>query len=406
MSDTSMTRRHALGVMGTAALALYGCGSTGDDEGGGGGGGEGGDGPVKIGLLVPLAGVYASLGEDMRAGWDLWLAEHGRTLGGREVQTVVADEGDGPDTAIPALQKLLQRDRVDAVVGIVSSAVALGAQDLVNRSKKLLIVANAGANAITGEGTSNYIWRTSFTNSQVPFALGQHLAENGDVKRVYTIAPDYAAGAESTAGFVQAFEKGGGSIAGSAKPPFQTTSDYQPYLSRIRSSNADATYCFFAGSEAVAFVKQYGEFGLAKRIPLFGAGFLTEGGVLVAQGDAAEGVQTSLHYAAALDNDANKAFVEAYTGKTKKPPTVYAMQTWDAAEVLHRAIEKSPDDLSGDALARALEGVGSVDNSPRGPWSFESRTPKQKFYLREVSGGENEVKQEIGTFDPITTSAA
>ena len=400
MSDTRMTRRHALGVIGTAALTLYGCGSTGGDEAGGGG-----DGPVKVGLLVPLRGVYASLGEDMRAGWDLWLAEHGGTLGGREVQTVVADEGDGPDTAIPALQKLLQRDRVDAVVGIVSSAVALGAQDLVNRSKKLLVVANAGANGITGQGTSNYIWRTSFTNSQVAFALGQHLAESGDVERVFTIAPDYAAGAESTAGFVQSFEDGGGRIAGSAKPPFQTTSDYQPYLARIRNSNADATYCFFAGSEAVAFVKQYGQFGVADRIPLFGAGFLTEGGVLTAQGDAADGVQTSLHYAAGLDNQANKAFVDAYTRKTKKPPTVYAMQTWDAAEVLHRAIEQSPDDLSGDALAGALEGIGSIDNSPRGPWSFESRTPKQKFYLREVSGGENEVKEEIGTFDPITTSA-
>jgi branched-chain amino acid transport system substrate-binding protein len=402
MSDTTMTRRHALGVMSTAALALYGCGSTGGD--GGGGGGD--DGPVKVGLLVPLRGVYASLGEDMRAGWELWLAEHGGTLGGRKVQTVVADEGDGPDTAIPALQKLLQRDRVDAVVGIVSSAVALGAQDLVNRSKKLLIVSNAGANGITGQGTSNYIWRTSFSNSQVAFALGQHMARSGDVKRVFTIAPDYAAGAESTAGFVQAFRDGGGRIAGNAKPPFQTTSDYQPYLSRIRGSNADATYCFFAGSEAVAFVKQYEQFGLSKRIPLFGAGFLTEGGVLAAQGDAADGVRTSLHYAAGLDNAANKAFVEAYTGKTNKPPTVYAMQTWDAAEVLHRAIEQSPNDVSGDALAGALDGIKSIDNSPRGPWSFESRTPKQKFYLREVSGGENQVKEEIGTFDPITTSAA
>ena len=265
-----------------------------------------------MGLLVPLAGVYASLGEDMRAGWELWLAENGGKLGGREVETVVADEGDGPETAIPALQKLLQRDKVDAVVGIVSSAVALGAQDLVNRSKKLLIIANAGANGITGEGTSNYIWRTSFTNSQVAFAMGQHLAKSGDAKRVYTIAPDYAAGAESVAGFVSAYKEGGGKSAGNAKPPFQTTSDYEPYLSRIRRSNADGTYCFFAGSEAVNFVKQYGQFGLSDRIPLFGAGFLTEGGVLKAQGKAAEGVQTALHYAASLDNEANTAFAEAY----------------------------------------------------------------------------------------------
>lgn len=403
MSDTRITRRHALGVMGTAALALYGCGSTGGGEEGGGGGG---DGPVKVGLLVPLAGVYASLGEDMRAGWELWLAENGGTLGGREVQTVVADEGDGPDTAIPALQKLLGEDQVDAVVGIVSSAVALGAQDLVNRSKKLLIIANAGANGITGEGTSNYIWRTSFTNSQVAFAMGQYLGKSGEAKQVYTIAPDYAAGAESVAGFVQGYEEGGGEIAGNAKPPFQTTSDYQPYLSRIRGSDADGTYCFFAGSEAVTFVKQYGQFGLSERLPLFGAGFLTEGGVLAAQGDAAEGVQTALHYAASLDNESNAAFSEAYTTKTDRPPTVYAMQTWDAAEVLNRAIEKTPDDLSGDALAGALEGVGSIDSSPRGPWTFEQRSPKQSMYLREVSGGENKVQEEIGMFSPITTSSA
>jgi branched-chain amino acid transport system substrate-binding protein len=402
MSETRITRRHALGVMGTAALALYGCGSTGDDDDGGGEGG----GSVKVGLLVPLAGVYASLGEDMRAGWDLWLAENGGTLGGREVQTVVADEGDGPDTAIPALQKLLQQDRVDAVVGIVSSAVALGAQDLVNRSKKLLIIANAGANEITAEGTSNYIWRTSFTNSQVAFAMGEHLGKSGDAKQVYTIAPDYAAGAESVAGFVQAYEEGGGNIAGDAKPPFQTTSDYQPYLSRIRRSGADATYCFFAGSEAVTFVKQYGEFGLSGRIPLYGVGFLTEGGVLAAQGEAAEGVQTALHYAASLDNEANKAFAEAYTAETDRPPTVYAMQTWDAAEVLNRALEQAGDDLSGDALAAALETVGSIDNSPRGPWTFEQRSPNQTMYLREVSGGENMVQEEIGTFAPITSTSA
>ena len=403
MSDTRITRRHALGVMGTAALALYGCGSTGGDDDGGEGGAEG---PVKVGLLVPLAGVYASLGEDMRAGWELWLAENGGKLGGREVETVVADEGDGPDTAIPALQKLLQRDKVDAVVGIVSSAVALGAQDLVNRSKKLLIIANAGANGITGEGTSKYIWRTSFTNSQVAFAMGQHLAKSGDAKRVYTIAPDYAAGAESVAGFVSAYKEGGGKSAGNAKPPFQTTSDYEPYLSRIRRSNADGTYCFFAGSEAVNFVKQYGQFGLSDRIQLFGAGFLTEGGVLKAQGDAAEGVQTALHYAASLDNEANTAFAEAYQSKTKRPPTVYAMQTWDAAEVLSRAVEQAGDDLSGDALAGALEKTGPIDNSPRGPWSFEQRSPKQSMYLREVSGGENKVQEEIGMFAPITETSA
>ena len=135
------------------------------------------------------------------------------------------------------------------------------------------------------------------------------------------------------------------------------------------------------------FVKQYAQFGLSDRIPLFGAGFLTEGGVLKAQGKAAEGVQTALHYAASLDNEANTEFAKAYQAKTKRPPTVYAMQTWDAAEVLSRAVKAAGDDLSGDALAGALEKTGPIDNSPRGPWSFEQRSPKQSMYLREVCGG-------------------
>ncbi len=406
MSEIRMTRRHALGVMGTATLALAtGCGSTGG-EGGDGGGDDGGDRALKVGLLVPLAGIYASLGEDMRAGWELWLSEHGGKLGGKEVQTVVADEGEDPATAIPALQKLVQQQKVDVVVGIVSSAVALGAQELINRSKKLLIVANAGANDITmAAGSSPYIWRTSFTNSQVAFAMGQYLSEDPKgAKSAYTLAPDYAAGAESVAGFVQAYEEGGGRVVGDAKTPFGTTEDYQPYLSRLGRSGAEGTYVFYAGSEAVTFVKQYDQFGLADEIPLFGAGFLTEGGVLVAQGKAAEGVQTALHYAAALDSPANQAFGKAYMAAADRPPTVYAMQTWDAAEVLSRAVEQAPD-FSGDALAGALEKLGEIDNSPRGPWSFEQRSPKQSMYLREVVDGENVVRETIGTFPPIGVKA-
>jgi branched-chain amino acid transport system substrate-binding protein len=287
----------------------------------------------------------------------------------------------------------LQSDQVDILVGIVNSATALGVKDMVAEAKKLLVISNAGANAITGASKSPYIWRTSFTNSQVSAALGKHLAGSG--KTAYAIAPDYAAGAEASSGFTTAFKAGGGTVVGEDKPPFGKTQDYQPFLSKIQASGAQLTYCFFAGAEAVTFVKQYAQFGLASKIPLYGSGFLTEGGVLAAQADAAVGVQTSLHYSTELDNAANKEFRTAYETKYNAVPTVYAVQTWDAAGVLNRAL-RAASDPTGDNLATALGSIGSIDDSPRGPWSFDGQSPKQTFYLRKVEKARRHARQRRG----------
>ncbi len=383
MNERRLSRRGALGLFGAAgaAIALPGCGSSvgGDSPPPGGGGG----GSIKVGLVIPQAGVYAPLGTDMKRAWDLWLERNGGKFGNYTVSTVVGDEGETPQTGVPAVQKLLQNDGCDVLVGIVSSATALGVRDLITEAKKVLLISNAGAVDLTGKAASPYLWRTSFTNSQVSAAMGKHLAGQGFKEAVYTIAPDYAAGAEAMAGFSKAFQAGGGTIAGTAKPPFGKTQDYQPFLSGIRASGAKATFCFFAGAEAVSFVKQYSQFGLAGSIPLYGSGFLTEGGVLPAQGDTSLGVQTSLHYTSELDSKANKDFVAAYQAKYNETPTVYSVQTWDAAAVLNRAL-RSASAVDGDSVAKGLSSVGTIDDSPRGPWSFDGQTPKQKFYLRKV----------------------
>ena len=385
------------------AVAMAGCGSVDTETEEPAGEGAAAEGPVKVGLVIPQSGVYAPLGEDMKAGWELYLSQNGGKLGGRDVETVVADEGEGPDTGVPALQKTIQQDKADVVVGIVNSATALGVKDLITSSKKLLLVANAGANDITGPD-AKYIWRTSFTNEQVAYAIGKHLAGTEDGKQgAYAIAADYAAGEEAIAGFKRGFEEGGGKLVGEAKTPFGTTQDFQPFLAKIRSSGADAVYAFYAGAEAVSFVKQYSEFGLAERAPLYGSGFLTEGGVLKAQGKAAAGTRTSLHYATALDNPANAEFAKAYEEAAGRPATVYAVQAYDAASVLDKALTEAKA-TDGDALAAALENVGEISDSPRGAWSFEDNSPAQEMYLREVeaSGGAaaNKVVESLGTVAP------
>jgi branched-chain amino acid transport system substrate-binding protein len=383
-----------------ATVALAGCGSVGDSDSKDSGGSD--SGPVTVGLVIPQSGVYAPLGADMKAAWDLYLAEHGNKLGGREVKTKIADEGETPDTGVPVVQKLLQDQDVDLLVGIVNSATALGAAKAVGQAKKPLVVANAGANAITA--ANDYIWRTSFTNGQVGYAAGQYAAGLPEAKKgAYVIAADYAAGAEQSAGMIAGFKAGGGKVVDTAKTPFGTTQDFQPYLGRIRKSGAGLTLAFYAGAEAVAFVKQYDEFGLKAKTPLVGTGFLTEGGVLSAQGKSALGVRSGLAYTSGLDNPANQKFADSYSSAADRPPTVYAMQTWDAALVLDKAIQEAGSTKGADVV-KALGGLGEISESPRGAWSFDNRDPKQVYYGREVTADGanfvNKVDKELGEIAP------
>ncbi len=387
-ANTLRAPRARLRLVAAAAVALATAACGGSSLSGGGGtsggaaGGGGGD-SVKIGLVVPLSGVYAPLGEDMKNGFQLYLDQHANKLGGKTVNLVTADEGEGPQTGVPAVTRVVTQERVAAVTGIVNSATALGVKDTVVSAKVPLVISNAGADGITASGASPYIWRTSFTNGTVGAPLGEEVAKRVGGGTVYLMAPDYAAGKEQIAGFRKTFEAAGGKVAGEAYTPFGTTQDFQPFLSRVRSSGADAVFVFYAGAEAVNFVKQYAQFNAGGKTPLFGTGFLTEGGVLAAQGAAAQGVETSLHYSNSIDSPRNKEFAAAYRDKFKEEPTTYAVQSYDAATVLDSAIGKGGA-TTGEAIGGALGQVGTVD-SPRGPWSFDDKhDPKQPYYLRKV----------------------
>ncbi len=402
MTHPVFSRRSALGLFGLAGLAATaGCGSS---VGGGGSSGSapsGGGGSIKVGLVIPQDGVYTPLGVDMKNGWDLFLERHDGKLGGYDVETVIGDEGEGPDTGVPAIQGLIQRDNVDVLVGIVNSASALGAAEAVAAAKKVPVIANAGANAVTGDARNPYIWRASFNNAQAAFAMGEYLAGQQPEGGIYLMAPDYAAGQETFVAFKESYEGGGGTIAGEALTPFGSTQDFQPFLSAIPGSGAGATFVFYSGGEAVSFVQQYASLGLKDTVPLYGSGFLTEGSVLEAQGEAAIGIQTALHYSTEIDNPANADFVEAYQGAYDVLPTCFAVQTWDAALVLDLALAETAD-LSGDAVSEALGGLGEISDSPRGPWSFEGQSPKHIEYLREVQQAEgvliNAVVEELGEY--------
>ncbi|MFD4870541.1 ABC transporter substrate-binding protein [Streptomyces sp. NPDC058412] len=359
------------------------------------GNGEGNkqSGPVKIGLLVPQSGTYKALGDDMKQGFELYVAQHGGKLGGREVQIVVADEGETADSGKAAAEKLVKQDRVLAVSGVVSSATINGVKDLFETNKVPLVGSNASPTTLTG---TTYVWRTSYVNDEPGKALGRHVAEKAGGP-VFLVAAGYQAGKDEIEGFKSTFLPAGGKIAGEeVYTPFPATKNFQPYLAQIENSGAKAVFCFYAGGAAVDFVKQYRDFGLAGKIPLYAPGFLTEGGVLKGQGEAANGILTALNYSADLDNAANKQFAPAYRTAYGADPTTYAMASWDAAQVLDKAIKAAGGTVTPETVNAAIATVGDID-SPRGTWRFNSGgTPEQPWYLREVRQGANTVAGDLG----------
>lgn len=384
--------RGVLALTATSSLVLSGCG--GGSLGGGSAAGDGG--PIKIGLLVPQSGVYKSLGDDMKAGFELYLKAHDGKLGGHEVEVVLADEGETADSGKAAADKLVKQDKVLAVTGVVSSAVLNGTVDLFETQGIPLVGSNASPTTITD---AKYIWRTSYVNDEPGKALGGYVKDkvNGPV---YLLAADYQAGKDEVEGFKETFVKAGGTIADEVYTPFPGTKNFQPFLANLQKSGAKAVFTFYAGGAAVDFVKQYSQFGLAGKVDHYSAGFLTEGGVLKAQGDAALGTFTAMNYSADLDNATNKTFVEEYKLATGNLPTTYAMASYDAGQVLDKAIKAAGDNLTSKTLNQAIAKVGEID-SPRGSWSFnDNGTPVQMWYLREVKsvGGalSNVVISELG----------
>ncbi len=343
---------------------------------------------VKVGLMLPATGTFASLGTAIENGFKLYVAEQGGKLGGREVEFVKVDDESDPAKATDNVNKLIKRDNVDVLVGTVHSGVAMAMAKVAKDTGTLLIVPNAGADAVTGPMCAPNIFRSSFSNWQPGYAMGEVVAKKGH-KKVVTITWKYAAGDESVKGFKDAFEKAGGQVVRELSLPFPNV-EFQALLTEIAAAKPDAVYTFFAGGGAVKFVKDYAGAGLKKSIPLYGAGFLTDG-TLEAQGADAEGLFTTLHYADALNTPKDNAFRLAYAKSFKLQPDVYAVQGYDAAQILAIGLAAVKGDLSKKAEFAAAVEKAKID-SPRGAFTLsKAHNPVQDIYLRQVSGKENKL---------------
>ena len=341
---------------------------------------------IKLGLMLPYTGTYAALGKNIDEAVRLAVGEQGGKLGGREVEYVVLDDESEPAKGAENANKLVTRDKVDFLIGTVHSGVAMAMVKVATDNDTMLLIPNAGAGAATGAACAPNIFRTSFSNWQPGFAMGKVAAGRGR-KRAVAVSWDYAAGHESVDGFKEAFTAGGGKVEKELFLPFPNV-EFQPILTEIAALKPELVYVFFAGGGAVKFVKDYAAAGLKASVPLVGAGFLTDG-TLEAQGEAAQGVETTLHYADGLDFAKDKAFRAAFRKATGRDADVYAVQGYDTGQLLVAGLAA----VKGDAKART-DLVAAMEraeiDSPRGKFTLsKAHNPVQDMYLRKVQGLEN-----------------
>jgi branched-chain amino acid transport system substrate-binding protein len=332
---------------------------------------------VKVGVLVTLSGPGAALGKQAVDGFQLAVKLRGGKLGGRDAQVIVADDELKPDVAVSQVQKLVESDKVNFIVGPIFSNVLAAIFKPVTTSDAVLISPNAGSSVYAGKQCNADFVVTSYENNQVHAVSGQYAQDKG-YKRAFLIAPNYQAGKDAIAGFKSKFK---GDIAEEDYVPLNQI-DFQADLARMKAANPDVIYAFMPGGLGVALVKQFRASGMADTVPFLSA-FTVDESTLPAQQDAALGLYGGMTWAPDLDNPANKKFVDAFMDAYHYVPASYAMQAYDAAQLIDAALTATGGSTDKAKLDAAIH-EAKID-SPRGNFRLNTNGyPIQDFYLTKV----------------------
>ncbi len=338
------------------------------------------DATVKVGLLSTLSGPGAGLGVDIRDGFQLAVKLSGGKFSGKEVDVIVADDQASPDVGRQTADRLVKRDKVDFMTGIVFSNVMLAVGSPTFQSKTFYISANAGPSQYAGEQCNPYFFSASYQNDNMHEAVGKVVTDKG-FKKVALIAPNYPAGKDAIAGFKRFFK---GEVASETYTTLNQL-DYGTELSKLRATKPDAVYIFLPGGMGINFIKQFVGAGLSKDITLFGPGFSGDEDVIKAVGDPMLGMFNTSQWGHDMDNAANKKFVAEFEKAYGRLPTLYAAQGFDAARLIEAAVRDSKGKLDDKAAVRKALEAAKFD-SVRGAFKFNSNHfPIQDYYLRVIT---------------------
>jgi branched-chain amino acid transport system substrate-binding protein len=332
---------------------------------------------ATIGLMAPLSGPQALVGQDQVDGFMLALELLGGKLGGQPTTVLKEDDQLKPEIGQQAVRKFIDRDKVDAIVGLSFSNVLMGSLPRLAESGVVAIATNAGPSPIAGASCKPNVFSVAWQNDGAAEAMGK-LAQDKGVKRVYLMAPNYQAGKDMVTGFKRFFK---GVVIDEVYTQVNQP-DYSAELAQLQSAKPDAVFAFYPGGMGVNFVKQMSQAGLLPKLPLYSV-FTVDGTTLPSLRDAAAGTISGAMWDAALDTPDNRKFVAAFEAKYKRTPSEYAATGFDAANLLDVALRKS----GGDAgkLAAAVKAAGGEFKSVRGPFRFNNNNlPVQNYYAFEA----------------------
>ncbi|WEX10400.1 ABC transporter substrate-binding protein [Chelativorans sp. AA-79] len=359
---------------------------------------------VKVGLILPMTGPFASTGRQVEAGARTYMAMHGDTVAGKKIELVVRDDAGTADQTRRIAQELIVNDGVSVLGGFGLTPLALSVAPVITQAKVPAVIMAAATASITEQ--SDYYTRTSFTLPQAAVPVATWATEN-DIKRVVTLVTDYGPGIDAETWFTKEFTEKGGEIVEAVRVPLQNP-DFAPYLQRVRDADPDAIFVFLPSGVGSLFMKQFADRGLADAgIKLIATGDVTDDDILNEMGKPALGTITGQHYSAAHDSPENNAYVDAY--KAAYPdmrPNFMSVGGYDGMHLIYAALEKTSGDTSGDALMEAIKGLSWT--SPRGPVSIdpETRDIIQNIYMREVKEVDGELYNvEFATYEAVKDPA-
>ncbi len=341
--------------------------------------------PVKIGLVLPMSGPFASYGKQIEHGVKLYLATQGDTFGGRKVELIIKDDSPGTagDVSKRLAQELVIKDKVDILAGFGLTPSAFAVAPVATDAKKPMVVMNAATSSVTTK--SNYIVRTSMTLPQNSAPIASWAAKN-KIKKVFTLVADYGPGHDAEGQFKKTFTAAGGEIVGEVRAPVKNP-DFAPFLQKIKDTKPDAVFLFLPpGGETIAFMKGFKERGLSQAgIQLISTGDLPDEDILEAIGDSALGLITSFHYSEAHKSPENKAYTDAYyKAYPKDRPNFMSVGGYDGMRLIAEVLKKTNGNTDADKFVEAAKGMSWV--SPRGPISIDPATRDivQNIYIRKV----------------------
>ena len=345
---------------------------------------------VRIGLILPLTGPFASTGRQVEAAVRLYLQRNGTVAGGRQLELIVKDDtGLAPEITKRIAQDLLVQDKVVILAGFGLTPLALATAPVATEARVPMVVMAAASSVIPTR--SPFIVRSGFTVPQITAPLADWAARN-QIGKVVTLVTDYTPGQDAEKTFVKRFGDAGGTVIDTLRAPLRNP-DYAPFLQRAKDTRPDALFVFVPSGEGTAVLKQFAERGLKDAgVKLICTGDVLDDDILEAIGSPALGVISSHHYSAAHRSPENQAYVAGFRrANPGMRPNFMSVGGYDGMHLIHAALEHTAGKTDGEALVTAMR--GRAWTSPRGPMTIDaaSRDVIQNVYIRRCERVDGEL---------------